>query len=410
MKSKKIRISHKSIIPHTVIDLPASKSIANRSLIIDALAGGSSDIANLSEARDTQTMIRLLNSDSNTLDVLDAGTTMRFLTAFLSVTNHQKLLTGTPRMCERPIKILVEALKELGANIEYKDKEGYPPLVINGFEKQLKKQLTIRGDISSQYISALLMVAPVLNEGLELELTGQIGSRPYIEMTLSVMKSFGVSSSWHGNVIKIAPQKYQKVAYEVEPDWSAASYWYSLVALSDSGAITLKNLKDKSIQGDRKMADVMQSLGVKTEFHDNGATLTKTNHQKETSIDFIDCPDLAQTVTVICALKGIKCHMTGLESLRIKETDRIAALQKELSKVNASIVEENNSWTLLPPQSLQLGDALEFDTYDDHRMAMALAPLATQTDILINDPQVVNKSYPRYWENYSQAGFELTEL
>lgn len=409
MKSKKIRISKKSDLSHTIIELPASKSIANRSLIVNALAGGRSDIDNLSEARDTQTMIRLLSSDDQILDVLDAGTTMRFLTAYLSVTNQDRELTGTDRMCNRPIKILVEALKELGVTIEYKEKNGYPPLLIQGFKEQKTKQLSIRGDVSSQYISALLMIAPVLPQGLELELTGVIGSRPYIKMTLSVMESFGVSSSWAGNKIIIAHQEYNAVPYTVEPDWSAASYWYSLVALSESGSVTLKNLKDDSIQGDRQIADIMLPLGVKTEFNAEGALLTKVSHQKETDIDFIDCPDLAQTVTVVCAVHGIRCRMTGLESLRIKETDRIYALQQELRKIGADIIEHEDHWVLTPADQISDKKTIEFDTYEDHRMAMALAPLCTQMPIVIKDREVVNKSYPRYWEDYTKAGFELLD-
>ena len=409
MKRKKIRISKKTIISPTIIDLPASKSIANRSLIIDALAGGDSTIGNLSEARDTQTMVRLLSSSSSMLDVLDAGTTMRFLTAYLSVTNQKKELTGTERMCNRPIKILVDALIELGVDIAYKDKDGYPPLLINGFEDQLTDKLSIRGDVSSQYISALLMIAPILPKGLNLELTGKIGSRPYINMTLSVMKSFGVDSNWEGNLISIEPQQYTKVSYEVEPDWSAASYWYSLVALSKSASIVLRGLKDNSIQGDRKIADIMIDLGVKTEFTPEGAVLSKAGHKNETEINFVDCPDLAQTVTVVCAVKGIKCHMTGLESLRIKETDRITALQQELAKISASISEDDGYWLLTPPDEITPHDIIEFDSYEDHRMAMALAPLSTQMNVVIDDPEVVNKSYPRYWEDYSKAGFELHE-
>lgn len=404
-----MRISKQSIISPVTIDLPASKSIANRVLIIDALAGGNSVITNLSAARDTQTMIRLLASSDDVLNVLDAGTTMRFLTAYFSVTGQKKELTGTERMCQRPMKILVEALKELGARIEYKVKSGYPPLLINEFDRQLTNRLRIRGDVSSQYISALLMIAPVLPDGLELELTGKIGSRPYIEMTLSAMNSFGVTSLWEDNIITINPQKYHQTTYAVEPDWSAASYWYSLVALSEDASVTLKGLKSDSIQGDRKIVDIMVPLGVKTEFLSEGAVLSKTDYKRETTIDFIDCPDLAQTVSVVCAVKGIKCLMTGLESLRIKETDRINALQRELSKINADLVEKDDYWLLLPSDNIPTEKNLIFDTYDDHRMAMALAPLSTRLSLTINSPEVVNKSYPKYWEDYTKAGFDLLQ-
>ncbi|MEL7004575.1 MAG: 3-phosphoshikimate 1-carboxyvinyltransferase, partial [Bacteroidota bacterium] len=351
----------------------------------------------------------LLASSDHVLDVLDAGTTMRFLTAYIAATNQHKELTGTERMRQRPIGILVDALQELGADISYKVKEGFPPIIINGFGKQLKSALAIRGDVSSQYISALLMIAPTLPDGLTLELKGKIGSRPYIAMTLSVMKSFGVDATWNDNIITIPNQTFYQTDYTVEPDWSAASYWYSVVALSEEASVTLTGLIDKSIQGDRKIADIMKPLGVSTKFTKAGAVLSKQEHASETQINFIDCPDLAQTVSVICAVKGIKCKMTGLESLRIKETDRIKALQQELSKINADIVESDGEWTVSPSSNMP-DSQIVFDTYEDHRMAMAFAPLATRFPIIINDPSVVNKSYPRYWEDYTKAGFILSEI
>lgn len=389
------------------IELPASKSISNRALIIDALAGGNSEIDNLSEARDTQTMIRLLGSEDEVLDVLDAGTTMRFLTAYIAVTNQNKTLTGSERMQNRPIGILVDALRELGAQIDYLKKDGYPPLKLNGFKDSKQNQLSVPGDISSQYISAILMIAPLLENGLKINLTGKIGSRPYIDMTLAVMNSYGVSSLFEGSTVKIRPQQYNVTKYGVEPDWSAASYWYSLVALSNHSSIQIKDLKLPALQGDSILTKMMVSLGVETEFNESGAILKKISHQDQFSFDFTDCPDLAQTIAVICAAKNIKATFTGLESLRIKETDRIFALQTELSKIGAELNEDGNSWELIPSTSL-LTEQVTFHTYEDHRMAMAFAPLCMLMDVVIEDPAVVNKSYPSYWKDYEKVGISLS--
>ena len=408
---KKVRIKKKAEIGDVIITLPASKSIANRALIIDALAGGNSTIENISEARDTQTMRRLLKSGDTVLDVLDAGTTMRFLTAYLavSVSRQGKVLTGTERMCQRPIKVLVDALQELGASISYVKNVGFPPIKIDAFDKQKVKALKVRGDMSSQYISALLMIAPTLPQGLSIELTGKIGSKPYISMTLKVMESFGVKAVWEGNVIEVPPQTYRPVDYYVEPDWSAASYWYSIAALSKGGNITLQGLKEASLQGDRVIAAIMEPLGVSTTFTSEGALLSRKDHVQRTSIDFTHCPDLAQTVAVVCAVKGITCQMTGLESLRIKETDRIAALQNELGKLGSNIVEDNGKWLLTPSHNLSEHQDITVKTYEDHRMAMAFGPLATHMDVFILDPSVVNKSYPGYWKDLQLASFNLSE-
>lgn len=409
IKSHTLHIEKKSTIASTIIELPASKSIANRALILDALAGGKSHISNLSEARDTETMKRLLGSDIPEWDVLDAGTTMRFLIAYAAVTNT-KILTGTKRMQERPIKILADSLKELGAGIEYLSKDGYPPVKITPINKQLVDKIAIRGDVSSQYISAIMMIAASLPNGLEIELTGHIGSKPYISMTLAVMNAFGIEAEWHKHTIKIPHQEYRATEYRVEPDWSAASYWYSFVALSNDAQVILKDLKDNSIQGDRQIADYMVQLGVKTRFTPEGAHLSKCEHQSEVTFDFTDCPDMAQTVAVICAAKGIVCEMAGLESLRIKETDRIQALQNELAKFGAELREKDSTWTIVPALNEVNSEILEFDTYHDHRMAMAFAPLSTMVPVNIKDPEVVNKSYPRFWEDMKKAGFKISEL
>lgn len=389
------------------IKLPASKSEANRALIIAALSGQESKLHNLSEANDTQLLQRLLQSDDQTIDAEDAGTVMRFLTAYYAVTGQQKLLTGTERMCQRPIKVLVEALRELGASIEYVGEEGYPPLKIGGFKGSGQKHLKVRSDISSQYISALLMIAPLLPEGLELELEGKIGSRPYIEMTLSLMQHFGVSADFSGNTITVKPQKYKAAEFTVESDWSAASYWYSLVALAQEADITLLGLKEKSFQGDRAIADIMYRLGVYTEFTSEGVRLLKKEHERHISLDFSDCPDLAQTVVALSAGIGIAVDMTGLESLRIKETDRIQALQIEVLSLNASLQEVTPGVFSLKPGILQKKE-LTFRTYQDHRMAMAFAPLALLQPIEIQEPSVVRKSYPRFWEDLQKVGFEVT--
>ena len=400
---KAISLNKKAILGPLDIPLPSSKSESNRILIIDALTSGENRISNLAEARDTQTMIALLNGDPAIYDVLDAGTTMRFLTAFAAVTDRKKVLTGTPRMCERPIGILVDALRSIGAKVDYLENEGFPPLQTKGFKSQASNKVIIRGDVSSQYISALLMIAPVLPGGLSLELTGKIGSRTYIQMTLELMKQFGIHYTWKEKNITVAHQKYQPTAYSVESDWSGASYWFSLLACADEGQILLRGLKNESLQGDAKIVEIMDRLGVQSEFIDEGVLLRKKKVEGLSHYDFTHCPDLAQTVAVTCALIGQKCKFTGLESLRIKETDRILALQKELAKFNASMVEgENEVFTLIP--STGIPGNVFINTYDDHRMAMAFMPLVTKTRPAFEDREVVNKSYPSFWKHCELAG------
>ncbi|MDX5480607.1 MAG: 3-phosphoshikimate 1-carboxyvinyltransferase [Hymenobacteraceae bacterium] len=406
--TKAITLSHPTGILKGSIKLPASKSEANRALIIAALSGQESRLQNLSEANDTQLLQRLLKSDTETVDAEDAGTVMRFLTAYYAITGQQKTLTGTERMCQRPIKILVEALRELGASIDYLGEEGYPPLKLNGFQGSGRKHLKVRSDISSQYISALLMVAPVLPEGLVLELEGKIGSRPYIEMTLSLMQHFGVQATFEGNTITVPHQAYKPATFQVESDWSAASYWYSLVALAHEADITLPGLKEESFQGDRAIVDIMYRLGVYTTFLEDGVRLLKKEHEKYVALDFSDCPDLAQTVVALCAALGIRLEMTGVESLRIKETDRIQALQIEVLGMNSSLQEITPGVFRLEP-GIMTKKELSFRTYQDHRMAMAFAPLALLTRVQIQEPSVVRKSYPRFWEDLKKVGFELEE-
>lgn len=401
---------HSGTVAGTVTP-PSSKSESNRVLIINALTGNQCQLDNLSNARDTQTMIRLLKSSDYVLDVLDAGTTMRFLTAYCAVSGREAELTGTSRMCERPIKLLVDALRELGCQIDYKKNEGYPPLIIKPFDrhKVTTEKLRIKGDVSSQYITALLMVAPTLPKGMVLELEGKVGSRPYIEMTLALMKHFGIEAQtdWVNNSITIPPQTYKPSAYAVESDWSASSYWFSIVALAKEARIEILGYKKDSLQGDRVIVDIAHHLGVKTTFTDKGLLLEKKETSSSFEWDFTHCPDLAQTVAVVCAAKGIACTLTGLESLRIKETDRIAALQNELRKFGSDLIEieadkvykVSGAGFNASPQSIA--------TYKDHRMAMAFAPLALLTELTIEAPEVVEKSYPHYWDDLKKVGFQF---
>lgn len=388
--------------------LPASKSISNRAIILNALAGNTGTLLNLSEANDTHLMQSLIQSDNIVLDVEDAGTTMRFLTAYCALTGKSKVITGTDRMKQRPIGILVDALRTLGAEIEYTEKEGFPPVNINGFSKQKTSTLSIRGDVSSQYISALMMVAPVLPEGLHLNFEGQVTSRPYIEMTATLMKQFGVTCALSEKGIQIPHQPYSPTQLTIESDWSAASYWFAFVALAKEAEVELPNMTLRSLQGDRVIVDIMEMLGVKSEPRGNALNLIKKDHRNEITWDFRHCPDLAQTVAVICAAKGIQGTFTGLESLKIKETDRIKALQQELAKLDARFTEDNGTWTLTPSEIISFND-LSFNTYLDHRMAMAFAPLAAVADVTIENPDVVRKSYPRFWEDIKGLGFKFIQ-
>lgn len=407
----------------TTIPLASSKSESNRALIIHALTGFGCDLQNLSTARDTQTMIRLLKSADRVADVLDAGTTMRFLTAYFAITGQQITMTGTPRMCERPIGILVDALRTLGADITYLKNDGYPPLQLNGFTYSVNNQCSIRGDVSSQYVSALLLIAPLLPDGLVLTLTGTVGSQPYIDMTIEQMRYFGadVRADWDAKTITVAPQPYTPKPYRIESDWSGASYWYSVVALAEdeTTVIELLGLKPQSLQGDSAIVDIMRPLGVDSTFTDAGVRLTKRPAEPSLAWDFSHCPDLAQTVAVCAAVTGTSLTLTGIESLKIKETDRVVALQTELQKIGAQLieVEPNERYEVRPltrpggPAHLhrQTGSSapadqlIAIDTYDDHRMAMAFAPVAMRREIVIEEPGVVAKSYPSFWDDMARV-------
>ena len=387
--------------------MPASKSESNRALVINALANGTIDnLSNLAEARDTQTMIRLLSENGVEADVLDAGTTMRFLTAYYAVTGAAKKMTGTPRMCERPIGILVDALRTLGADITYLNQEGYPPMQLNSFSFKGNREISIRGDVSSQFISALLMVAPLLPDGLKMQITGALGSKPYIEMTLAQMKHFGIQASadWSKGTIEIPAQKYTLQPFAVESDWSGASYWYSMVALSpfEDSSLELLGLKEDSLQGDSAIKEIMEPLGVKSTYTGRGYMLTKIPAQTSLAWDFTDCPDLAQTICVVAAVQHIPLTLTGLESLKVKETDRVLALQNELKKLGATLVEKEANHLYEVSGNFAAVSTIEpIETYDDHRMAMAFAPVAMQKEITLLDPSVVNKSYPSFWKHVS---------
>jgi 3-phosphoshikimate 1-carboxyvinyltransferase len=405
--SNTITLYKKNTISGSVKNLPSSKSISNRAIILDALAGSTSTLLNLSDANDTHLMRKLIGSTSPELNVEDAGTTMRFLTAFCAVTNRNKVIMGSDRMKQRPIAILVDALRKLGAEIEYLENDGYPPVKIKGFKGQLTSELSIRGDVSSQYISALMMVSPLLPQGLHLKFEGKVTSRPYIEMTAALMKQFGVACKFSEKDIRIPAKKYTPTQITIESDWSAASYWFAFTALADQAEIELPNMTMNSLQGDRVVVEIMEVLGVKAKPKENGLLLSKIDHQKEITWDFTHCPDLAQTVAVVCAAKGIRGVFSGLESLRIKETDRIKALQQELEKLGATFLEQDGRWVLTPSNKRSFS-ALLINTYLDHRMAMAFAPLAAITDVTIEDPAVTRKSYPKFWEDIIALGFKTT--
>jgi len=400
----------------SAIQLPSSKSISNRVLIIHALAQGINEIERLSDCDDTKVMIKALTEKGETIDIKAAGTAMRFLTAYLSIMPGEHIITGTERMQQRPIGILIDALRQLGANITYMNKEGFPPLRIRG-QQHLKENnnILLTGNISSQYISALLMIGPILNNGLHLQLEGEIVSRPYIDLTIRLMNEFGADVSWTSpQNITVKPQPYQDIPFTVESDWTAASYWYQLVALSSSPKtiMELPGLLQNSYQGDRRCADIFNSLGVSTEFLQEGVNIKKNNTPVPEYLeeDFTDVPDLAQTLVVTCCLLNVHFHFTGLESLKIKETDRITALKTELAKLGFILHEENNNVLYWNGERCTPNSNPEIQTYEDHRMAMAFAPASLIFgNIKIASPQVVSKSYPNYWGDLMGVGFTISE-
>lgn len=397
------------------INLPSSKSISNRVLIINALSYSPYNIGNLSDSDDTRVMLEVLNSDQNHFDIGHAGTAMRFLTAFLSRVVGEWYLTGSERMKERPVGILVDALRKLGASIEYIGKEGYPPLRIAG--KVLKGgSIELDGSVSSQYISALLMIAPVIQNGLTIKLLNEVTSRPYIELTLKLMERFGIHYIWKDDEIRIEEQSYLPIQFAVEADWSGASYWYAMAALAKKCDFLLKGLQLKSLQGDASQAVWFEEyFGVRSVQESEGVRLTKIIYKKtdELTIDFIENPDLAQTFVVLCVCKGLPFHFTGLHTLKIKETDRISALQNEIAKLGACLTEPvpgELAWGGLIDNSLIRNPPL-INTYHDHRMALAFAPAAmTLPEIVIDDPMVITKSYPAFYEDLKKTGFNIREI
>lgn len=470
------RISGSTGLLIGTVPLTGSKSESNRALMLNMLSGGKVHVINLSAADDTRLMIQALEQVREgasperhregvemslqeqpiRIDIGPAGTVMRFMTALLSITKGEFVLTGSERMKQRPIALLVDALQQLGARISYTEKTGYPPLSISGGFEQMSDRVRIAGDVSSQYLSALLMIAPVLPQGLHLEIEGKLTSRPYLTMTLDMLKDAGIAHNWQGNTISIVPQKFRATTLSVEPDWSAASYWYSLLALSGSGELFLPGLKSDSLQGDRAIAGIMEHFGVNSSFTEDGVILKKGvmpsaaaagsgstaasgpasgdaevaagEPEKPILLDFTECPDLAQTVIACAAALKMDMNFTGLHTLRIKETDRIAALQKEIARFGVRLTEknpENPTDTVnftdtghstdpativyqLDTSGFHQAENLVFDTYEDHRMAMAFAPLAQVFGrIKINAPRVVEKSYPDFWLHLQSLGFKI---
>lgn len=393
------------------VRLPASKSISNRALILNALSYSPYEVENLSDCDDTQRMIDALTSNDRDFNVGAAGTTMRFLTAFLSKVVGEWTLTGTERMKNRPIKVLVDALNHIGARIEYMEKEGYPPLRIFGSALQ-GGEVTLAGNVSSQYISALLMIAPLTEKGLTLHLEGEVVSQPYIRLTLGLMEQFGVRAVWTGQTIRVAPQEYRPIRFTVESDWSAASYWYEILALAPQGEVELPELFKNSMQGDAAGANLFARLGVGTSFTSSGVVLKKKGGRCEKLVyNFVNEPDLAQTFVVTCVLLNIPFRFTGLQSLKIKETDRIEALKVELRKLGYVLTDTHNSILEWNGERCEPEAHPVIATYEDHRMALAFAPaaLVRPEGIEIAFPEVVSKSYPRYWEDLRQMGFGVYE-
>lgn len=389
------------------VNITGSKSESNRLLILQALYP-EIEIENLSNSDDSVVLQKALNSQEEVIDVHHAGTAMRFLTAyFASQEGREVTLTGSSRMQERPIRLLVEGLQQLGADIKYEREEGYPPLRIKG-KKLLGHQVQLKANVSSQYISALMLIAPSLPNGIEIQLKGKVTSTPYLNMTLSLMHEVGFSGSFEGKEIKIAPQsELTPVRLRVESDWSSASYFYSIVALSEEAEIGISCFKDESYQGDAVLANLYKELGVQTSFEKDRILLSRNTAKKPRSVKFhlSDSPDIAQTIAVTCLGLGIKCEMTGLHTLKIKETDRLQALKNEIERLGGQVAITTESIKIFPGAGLNAD--VKIETYNDHRMAMAFAPLALKVPLQIADAEVVSKSYPSFWEDLERLGFQV---
>lgn len=397
-----------SKVSNSTVVITGSKSESNRLLLLQALFP-QLEIQNLSNSDDSQLMQKALNQSSNLVDIHHAGTAMRFLTAYYaSKANNEVTLTGSKRMKERPIKILVDALKSLGCDISYIENEGFPPLKITG-KKWTNNKVVLKANVSSQYISALLLTAAKSEKGLTLVLEGEITSVPYIKMTLNLLKQIGVDSSFEGNQIKVIPNVngIADKTLVVESDWSSASYYFSIVALSELGTeITLSSYKEDSLQGDCILAKIYEQFGVSTVFKSNTITLKKVSESYQpVKLDLINAPDIAQTIAVTALVLGVECHMVGLHTLKIKETDRLVALKTEIEKLGGEVQIDNKSLLLKPHAVLKSN--ISIATYNDHRMAMAFAPIALKVPVTIEDAMVVSKSYPTFWEDLKAIGFKL---
>ncbi|NLZ95803.1 MAG: 3-phosphoshikimate 1-carboxyvinyltransferase [Bacteroidales bacterium] len=395
---------------YSTVILPGSKSISNRAIILNALSLSKQKIENLSVSEDTRVIQDVFASKTNEFDVRGAGTAMRFLTAFLAGVEGEWILRGSKRMHQRPIHPLVDTLITIGADIEYLGNKGYPPLKIKGKELE-GGEVYLTANVSSQFISALMMIAPATKSGLTLHLEHEVISRPYIHLTQKMMEDYGVDVKWEQKTIKIASQPYTPTTYSVESDWSAASYWYSFVALMPEAEVKLEGLKRESLQGDANIVNLFADLGVSTTFADDGVVLRKKNVVRGKFFhNFINEPDLAQTFAVACCLLNIKFFFSGLQTLKIKETDRIAALITELKKLGYVLRETENGMLEWDGERCLTDETIVIDTYDDHRMAMAFAPASiVYKDMYINYPEVVTKSYPSFWDDLQQGGFKLNE-
>ncbi|HTD99857.1 MAG TPA: 3-phosphoshikimate 1-carboxyvinyltransferase [Mucilaginibacter sp.] len=409
----------------STVHLTGSKSECNRALIIEALSNGKVKVENISDAADAVTLAGILRSEvrnqkinvslnseieipTSEINIGPAGTAMRFLTAYLTLQDEEVILTGSERMKQRPIGILVNALREIGASIEYTENEGYPPLRIKGSAgQQQKDKISIQGDISSQYITALLLIAARLPLGLTLQIEGELTSRPYVEMTLAMLQQAGIQHQWEDNSIHIPHQDFRETSLHVEPDWSAASYWYAIAALADEAELFLPGLTSYSLQGDSVITEIMANFGITSQFINGGVHLKKETKPLSRKIfDLKSCPDLAQTIIVVCAALGHEATFTGLETLKIKETDRILALQTELAKMGVKLIEKGQVYKLDCGEKF-IPESIFIDTYDDHRMAMAFAPLALLIPkVEVEDYKVVEKSYPAFWDDLEKVGFE----
>jgi 3-phosphoshikimate 1-carboxyvinyltransferase len=418
------------------VHLTGSKSECNRALIIEALSDGKVKVENVSDAADAVLLagilrgtksevlslesevlsqrpkgLELKTQDLRLVDIGPAGTAMRFLTAYFAIQDNEVILTGSQRMKERPIGILVDALRELGAHIDYEEKEGFPPIKLKGSFEQQTSKISIKGNISSQYITALLLIAARLPFGLELHIEGELTSRPYVEMTLAMLETAKIQHSWEGNVITISNQEFATTSLRVEPDWSAASYWYAIAALADEAELLLTGLTQYSLQGDSVITEIMANFGITSQFKDGGVRLTKEIKPLARKIfDLKECPDLAQTIIVVCAALGHEATFTGLETLKIKETDRILALQTELAKMGVKLIEKGQVYKLDCSEKF-IPERMFINTYHDHRMAMAFAPLALIIPQLeFENGPVVDKSYPAFWTDLEKLGFGVEEI